>query len=325
MMVRSAGSRTMKRLHPIFLLLCLSALPAAENFPANYNIPLWEGAAPMATGEGPLDRPFLTVFQPPEGKRNGGAVVVAPGGSNIMLMYGAEGMDVAERYNDWGVTAFILTYRLSPKYNDAARVLDGTRAIQVVRSHAADMKLDPHRIGYIGFSAGSNMGRSVVAAATPGDPASADPVSRVSSRPDYLGLIYGPGRAMPNEQLKDFPPVFLCAAQADRSTSLGSAQLFTQLTQAGAVAELHLFQKGRHGFGAASEAPSSRVGCRCCSIFWRSRGCSGSMENETAGVRFCCGDGDLTIGFRASADRKRWVWGLRFGTGRHVPHGRQFQ
>jgi len=236
----------------VFLLLTLSA---AAKDPANYNIPLWEGNAPLATGEGPLDRSFLTVFAPPEAQRNGGAVVIAPGGSNIMLMYGAEGLDIAERYNDWSVTAFVLTYRLSPRYNDAVRVLDGNRAIQVVRARAAEWKLDPHRIGYIGFSAGSNMGRSVVAAASPGDPASADPVSRVSSRPDYLALIYGAGRATPNEQLKNFPPVFLCAAQADRGPSLGSAQLFTDLTRAGAVAELHLFQKGRHGFGSGFGSP----------------------------------------------------------------------
>ncbi len=239
----------------ILFLLVPSALVAATGSAANYNIPLWEGTAPMAAGEGPLDRPFLTVFAPPEANRNGAAVVIAPGGSNIMLMYGAEGMDIAERYNQWGVTAFVLTYRLSPRYNDAVRVLDGNRAIQVVRARASEMKLDPHRIGYIGFSAGSNMGRSVVAAASPGDPAAADPVSRVSSRPDYLALIYGPGRATPNEQLKDFPPVFLCAAQADRGTSLGSAQLFTELTRAGAVAELHLFQKGRHGFDSGFGSP----------------------------------------------------------------------
>ena len=239
----------------ILFLLLAGSVAVAKDATANYNIPLWEGTAPMAAGEGPLDRPFLTVFAPAEAKRNGGAVVIAPGGSNIMLMYGAEGLDIAERYNDWGVTAFVLTYRLSPHYNDAARVLDGNRAIQVVRARAAEMKLDPDRVGYIGFSAGSNMGRLVAAAASEGDAASADPVSRMSSRPDYLALIYGPGRATPNEQLKNFPPVFLCAAQADRGTSLGSAQLFIDLTRAGAVAELHLFQKGRHGFGSGFGSP----------------------------------------------------------------------
>src|SRR5579862_6105058 len=140
------------------LLILACALVLAKDPQTNYNIPLWDGTAPMAAGEGPLDRPFLTVFQPPEGKRNGGSVVVAPGGSNIMLMYGAEGLDIAERYNDWGVTAFILTYRLSPRYGQDARLLDAQRAMRVARSRAAEFKLDPKRVGYIGFSAGSNLG-----------------------------------------------------------------------------------------------------------------------------------------------------------------------
>ena len=223
---------------------------------ANYNIPLWPaGGVPLAVGDGPLDQPFLTVFAPPEAKRNGGAVVIAPGGANIMLMYGGDGVDIAERYNDWGVTAFVLTYRLSPRYGQEARVLDGKRALQLVRSRASEFHIDPHRIGYIGFSAGSNLGRGVAAAAGPGEPDSADAVARVSSRPDYLALIYGPGRATPAEQLKDFPPTFLCAAQADQGTSLGSAQLFTDLTKAGVVAEIHLYQKGRHGFGSGFGSP----------------------------------------------------------------------
>src|SRR3954453_17552851 len=93
------------------LALAALLLPAAENkAPSdkagvrdNYNIPLWEaGKVPGAKGDGPLDAPFLTVFLPSPGKANGGSVVIAPGGSNIMLMYGAEGIDIAERYNDWG-------------------------------------------------------------------------------------------------------------------------------------------------------------------------------------------------------------------------------
>jgi acetyl esterase/lipase len=217
---------------------------------ANYNIPLWEaGKVPMSKGDGPLDSPFLTVFLPAEGKRNGGSVVVAPGGSNIMLMYGAEGIDIAERYNDWGVTAFVLTYRMSPRYNDAVRTLDGKRAIQLVRSRAAEFKLDPQKVGYIGFSAGSNMGRLVGDAAGPGDPSAADPVDRMSSRPDYLGLVYGPGRATPGENLKGFPPTFLMCAAGDSGNAVGSAQMFQDLTRAGAVAEIHVYQKGHHGFG----------------------------------------------------------------------------
>jgi len=233
-----------------------AAPPNGVPLVSNTNIPLWDaGKVPLATGTGPLDAPFLTVMVPPEGKRNGGAVVIAPGGSNIMLMYGAEGIDIAERYNDWGVAAFVLTYRMAPRYNDEARVRDGQRAIQLVRAHAAQWKLKADSIGYIGFSAGSNMGRTVAAAATAGDPQAADPIDRVSSRPDYLALVYGPGRATAGESLKGFPPTFLVSAAGDTGPSLGNAQLFMDLTRAGAVAEIHVYQKGRHGFGSGLGSP----------------------------------------------------------------------
>jgi acetyl esterase/lipase len=236
------------------LLLAADARNSKTAVP--YNIPLWaEGKVPLVTGDGPLDAPFLTVFLPPAGARNGGSVVVAPGGSNIMLMYGAEGMEIAERFNDWGVAAFVLTYRLSPKYGEDARVLDGNRAVQLVRARAQEFGLDPSKIGFAGFSAGSSLGRSVVAAAKAAGPGAADPLDRVSSRPDYLVLVYGPGRATPGEQLKDFPPTFLLSAAADRGAANGSAQLFMDMNRAGAVAELHLYQKGRHGFGEAYGSP----------------------------------------------------------------------
>lgn len=236
---------------------CVILVPTAadtasgrEAAQANYNIPLWDnGKVPLAKGDGPLDRPFLTVFLPPPGKRNGGSIVIAPGGSNIMLMYGAEGMEVAERFNEWGLTAFVLTYRLSPRYGDDARILDGKRAIQIARSRAEELQLDPQRVGYIGFSAGSNMGRSVAAASGPGQPDAPDPVDKLSSRPDYLGLVYGAGRPSAGESLQHFPPTFLCSAAFDKGPALGSAQLFMDLTKAGAIAELHLYQQGRHGFG----------------------------------------------------------------------------
>ena len=224
--------------------------PAGDQLIVNYNIPLWpQGKVPLSAGSGPLDVPFVTVFMPPDNKRNGGAVVVAPGGGNIMLMYGAEGMTIAERYNDWGVAAFVLTYRLSPHYKEDARILDGKRAVQLVRARAAEWKLDPNRIGFIGFSAGSSLARSIGAASGPGDSTASDPIDRVSSRPDYLGLVYGPGRAMPGESLKDFPPTFILCAAGDKGNAIGSALLFADLTRAGANAEIHIYQKGHHGFG----------------------------------------------------------------------------
>ena len=235
-------------------LLAADRAPTTANVP--FNIPLWEeGKVPLATGNAPLDNPFVTVFLPPEGKRNGASVVVAPGGGDIMLMYGVEGMDIAERFNEWGASAFVLTYRLSPKYGNDARVLDGNRAIQLVRARAKEWGVDPAKIGFAGFSAGSTLGRSVVAAAREANPSAADPLDRVSSRADFLVLVYGPGRASPGEQLKNFPPTFLLSAAADRNNANGSAQLFIDMNRAGAVAELHLYQKGRHGFGAAYKSP----------------------------------------------------------------------
>jgi len=222
----------------------------------NYNIPLWKpGEVPLATGEGPLDGPFLTVFMPPESKRNGSAVIIAPGGSNIMLMYGAEGIEIAERFNDWGTAAFVLTYRLSPRYGENARVLDGNRAIRLLRSRAREWKLDPNRILFAGFSAGSSMARSVTAASGPGESISMDPVDRMDSRPNFLAMVYGPGHPTEPEHLKDFPPTFLISAAADAGAANGTAQLFVEINKAGGTAEIHIYQKGRHGFGAAYTSP----------------------------------------------------------------------
>ena len=232
--------------------LSLAAFAAGEN----YNIPLWEpGKVPLAKGDGPLDAPFLTVFAPPAAKRNGSAVVIAPGGGNIMLMYDVEGVDIAERFNDWGTTAFVLTYRLSPPYNEAARVLDGNRAMRLVRSRAKEFGIDPERITFAGFSAGSSMARSVAAAATPGDPNAADPIDRFGSKPHSLIMVYSAGRPTPGEKLGEFPPVFLLAAAHDKVAANGSAQLFLEMNRAGTVVELHLYQRGRHGFGAATTSP----------------------------------------------------------------------
>src|SRR5689334_16429229 len=161
----------MKRWLLVSLLGPLAALAArADEPPSAYaNLPLWDvGHVPAATGTGPLDAPFLTVFPARAGQAPRGAVIVAPGGGNIMLMYGGEGADVAEVFNDWGVMAFVLTYRLAPRYDQDARTLDAERAMRFVRSHAAAWHLDPARIGFIGFSAGGSLGRALVDAADQG-------------------------------------------------------------------------------------------------------------------------------------------------------------
>lgn len=247
----------------IFVVL-VSAIPLAaassgdhgEKLRTNWNIPLWpEGHVPGAVGDLPLDNPHLTAVYPPEGTANGAAVIICPGGGNSDLFAHQEGMDVAERMNTWGVTGFILTYRLNPRYPEQnSRTEDGRRAIRLLRSRAAELHIDSRRIGMIGFSAGGNLIRPVAANPLPGDATSSDPVERVSSRPDFAIMVYGPGRPAPGENLSNFPPTFIIAAAAD-SSSTGSAQLFLDLKKAGVNAELHLYQKGRHGFGLAEGHP----------------------------------------------------------------------
>lgn len=246
----------MKHVWLVALSTCVMAGAAAAgassaDLTAYRNLPLWEPATvPDAAGNGPLDAPFLTVFPPRAGTANGSAVIVAPGGGNIMLMYGGEGADVAEVFNDWGVTAFVLTYRLAPHYDNDARTREAERALRLVRANAARWHLDPARIGFIGFSAGGHLARALIDAADAGDANSADPLERVSSRPDWAGLIYGAGRTAEGRSLQDYPPTFLLSAAGDQGPSLANAQLFMDLTRAGAVAELHVYQRGRHGFGS---------------------------------------------------------------------------
>jgi len=239
-----------------FLLLfslLLATLSAEEH---NYNIPLWPaGKEPLATGSGPLDQPFLTAFLPPKEKRNGSAVIIAPGGSNSMLMYGVEGIELAERFNDWGTCAFVLTYRLEPKYKNEARTLDGNRAIRLLKSKAVEFGIDSNRILFSGYSAGSAMGRNVIASSGPGDPNAPDPIDRLDSTAHTLVMVYSAGDATPQEDFKKFPPTFLLAAAWDKGAANGSAQLFLDMNKAGGVAELHLFQRGRHGFGSAYTSP----------------------------------------------------------------------
>jgi len=133
-----------------------------------------------------LDAPFLTVFMPPRVSATC-SVVIAPGGSNIMLMYGGEGMISPNGNNEWGVAAFVLTYRLSPKYNAgsaSARWKEGSPDGAI--SERQNGKLDPKRLGFAGFSAGSEIAR-VMASAGHGDSNAADPIERFECNAELSG------------------------------------------------------------------------------------------------------------------------------------------
>ncbi len=225
---------------------------AGEELSINYNIPLWDaGKVPLANGNGPLDAPFLTVFLPPENKRNGASVIIAPG----RLQYHADvwrgrprHRRAIQRLGRCGVCthlpALAAIWRERPRDGRQARRASGSRARRRIEAGSRT------KSAISVFRPAQTRGAPWLPASGPGDPNAADPVDRISSRPDYLALVYGPGRATPGESLKNFPPTFLMAAAADSGPAIGSAQLFMDLTRAGAVAEIHVYQKGRHGFGS---------------------------------------------------------------------------
>ncbi len=266
----------MKRIALVVLTLLAPTLAHAQLPATGTQITLWEGRAPLATGDGPEDTPAITVYQPAPGTATGAAFVVLPGGG-YRGRAAHEGEPIARWLNSAGVTAFVARYRVSP-YRHPAPLTDASRAIQYVRAHAKAWALDPDRIGILGFSAGGHLASTAATQFTDGDPDAADPVARVSGRPDLAILIYpvitftedawvhkgsrtnllGPDAspeqmaAMSSERRVTgrTPPVFLVHTTGDTAVPPENSLLFVQaLRKAGVETELHLYQGGRHGFG----------------------------------------------------------------------------
>ena len=133
-----------------------AAAPAAEiALPHGQIEYLWPAGAPGAVGAEEQDKPHLEIFGATgPGMRT--AVIVCPGGGYTHLAYEKEGTRIAEWLNLHGISAFVLTYRLSPRYHYPEPILDGSRAVRWVRSHAQEYGVDPNRIGAWGFSAGGS-------------------------------------------------------------------------------------------------------------------------------------------------------------------------
>src|SRR5205814_9494493 len=151
--------------------------------------PLWEGGAPGALGSGEGDTPTLTIYRAPR-VANGTAVVVAPGGAYGVLAMDHEGRQVAYWFNAMGVSAFVLKYRLGPKYHHPIELGDAQRAIRSVRARAQEFGVLADRIGMMGFSAGGHLTATAGTHFDAGKPDASDPIERVSSRPDFLILGY---------------------------------------------------------------------------------------------------------------------------------------
>jgi acetyl esterase/lipase len=244
------------------------------------SIRLWETSAPGALGSAPEDIPTLTPFIPKE-RANGAAIIVCPGGGYTRLA-DHEGRPVAEWLNTLGITAFVLRYRLGPKYHHPAPLLDAARAVRLVRSRAAEWKLDPKRIGVLGFSAGGHVASTIGTHFDAGQANSTDAIERVSSRPDLLVLIYpvitmgefthagskkqllgdNPTpdmiRLLSNEAqvTKETPPTFLVHTANDAGVPVENSLNFAEaLRKAGVAFEMHIYERGRHGFGMGGSDP----------------------------------------------------------------------
>ena len=255
------------------LLMSTSAMaqPIAADPPAASTVgaalPLWPNGAPGSEARRHeaeivensyvrnVQNPSLTVFRPDPRRANGAAIVVIPGGGHRMLVRVNEGDVPAKALNRYGVTAFVLDYRLSREAGSSYTIegdaaADARRAIRWVRAHAADYGIDPHRVGVMGFSAGGEL-VSLIADNPPPSALPSDAVDRQSARPDFQILIYPGPLGIPAKTVAGAPPAFIAAGSLDQCCALPAITLYQQLRAAGVSAELHMYADTDHGFNLA--------------------------------------------------------------------------
>lgn len=240
--------------------------------------PLWPNGAPGQQGSEEKDVPTLTPWLAKN--PNGKAIVVCPGGGYGALAVDHEGKQIAQWLNSQGISAFVLRYRLGPKYHHPIELGDAQRAIRTVRSRASEYKIDPAKVGIMGFSAGGHLSATAATHFDSGNPSAADMIDRASSRPDFAVLAYpvvtftdeayvhkgsrrnllgeSPDPALvqnlSNEKAvtKDTPPTFLFHTNADTGVPPENSVLFyLALRKHGVPAELHIYENGPHGVGLA--------------------------------------------------------------------------
>ena len=261
---------------------------------------LWPEGARGAVGDADEDKPTLTVFLPAGVNATKTGVVVAPGGSYQHLAMEKEGYAIAEWLNARGVAAFVLKYRLGPKYHHPVEMWDAQRAIRMVRAHAGEYGLASDHVGMWGFSAGGHLTATAGTQFDWGKADSADLVERQGSRPDFLVLAYpvitmqepyvhhgslknllgdDPDPALVRSQsaetrvTKDTPPTFLFSTTDDKTVPvMNSVMFYEALVKAGVPAEMHIFQQGAHGAGLATANPQLSVWPDLVAKWMRERG-----------------------------------------------------
>jgi acetyl esterase/lipase len=245
-------------------------------------VPLWPEGAPGALGTSSNDIPTLTAYLPAGTNATGAAMVICPGGGYVHLAP-HEGNDYALWLNQHGVTCFVLKYRLgSSGYHHPAMLNDAARAVRWVRAHAEEFKVDAHRVGIMGSSAGGHLAATLMTHFDAGDTNSADAIERQSSRPD-LGVLCYPVISMgefAHKSSKEYllgknpapdlvkllsnelqvttntPPCFLWTTFEDKTVPMENTLLFAEALRKNHVPfDLHVYQKGGHGMGLKDKAP----------------------------------------------------------------------
>ena len=229
-------------------------------------IPLWPASASPVAPEkvriaehgdhvvSSVHQPSLTVYLPTPGTATGAAVIVCPGGGHRELWMDHEGYAVAQWLASHGVAAFVLKYRLAREPGSTYRVevealADAQRALRLVHRRAAEWRVDPARVGIMGFSAGGELAALASAQGDDGQADAADATDRANSRAAFQALIY-PGNSKSIQPAKDAPPAFLACGYDDRpDISQGLAEVYLRFKQAGVPAELHIYTGVGHGFG----------------------------------------------------------------------------
>ena len=262
---------------------------------------LWPDGAPGANGTEEKDKPTLISYVVPKEKSVGTAIVICPGGGYGHLAMGHEGHEIAKWLNGIGISAFICDYRHRGKgYGHPAPMQDAQRAIRIVRSKAEQYGYLPNQIGVLGFSAGGHLASTVATHFDAGLEDENDSVQTVSCRPDFAVLCYPViafaesfthrgsqqnllGKKAPINLLLELsnekqvtaenPPTFLWHTAEDKGVSpKNSIWFFLALQRVGVPAELHIYEKGRHGIGLGKDVPGASNWPRDCESWLKRRG-----------------------------------------------------
>ena len=225
---------------------------------------LYKDGAPGAVGDEELDKPSLTIYLPKSNAVPTG-VIVCPGGGYMRLAMDHEGEQIAKWLNSVGIAAFVLKYRLGPRYHHPAMINDAQQALRMVRTRAKEFGIAPDRLGIWGFSAGGHLASTAsthfTAETRPDFAILTYPVISFTTKYVHKGSLNALLGKEPDPQLmaslsnetqvtKETPPTFLVHASDDAAVPPENSILYyLALRGAGVPAELHIYQRGGHGFG----------------------------------------------------------------------------